>query len=166
MNEAHLHLVVNHFPIIGTFFGIGILVFGLFFKNEIVKRVAFSIFTIAAIFTLFSMATGEGAEEVVENISGISKDLIEEHEELAEKLAIILYGVGLLSVASIVLSIKNNKSEKYTSIAVLLLSLIAAFLAIKTGVSGGEIRHSEIRNETLTSNTEVENSNHEDFEND
>ena len=34
MNEAHLHMVVNHFPIIGTILAIGILIAGLLSKNS------------------------------------------------------------------------------------------------------------------------------------
>ena len=34
MNDAHLHMVVNHFPIIGTIFGLGILLAGIFMKNS------------------------------------------------------------------------------------------------------------------------------------
>ena len=38
MNDAHLHLVVNHFPIIGTIFGLGLLIAGLIFKNQTLKN--------------------------------------------------------------------------------------------------------------------------------
>ena len=34
MNDAHLHLVVNHFPIIGTILGLGILIAGIVLKNK------------------------------------------------------------------------------------------------------------------------------------
>ena len=37
MNDAHLHMVVNHFPIIGTIFGLGILITGIVMKNNIIK---------------------------------------------------------------------------------------------------------------------------------
>jgi hypothetical protein len=37
MNDAHLHLVVNHFPIIGTILGLGTLVAGILLKNNSVK---------------------------------------------------------------------------------------------------------------------------------
>lgn len=33
MNEAHLHMVVNHFPIIGTIFGLGVLMAGMITKK-------------------------------------------------------------------------------------------------------------------------------------
>lgn len=166
MNEAHLHLVVNHFPIIGTFFGLGILAVGLFLKNDTVKRVAFSIFIVAAIFAAVSMATGEGAEEVVENIPGISENIIEEHEEMAEKLALILYGIGLLSVFSFIMTFKNKSLEKYIAAVVLILSFLSAYLSAQTGVTGGEIRHTEIRSKTTVKSTIIENKQHSESEED
>lgn len=50
MNDAHLHLLVNHFPIIGTIFGLGILISGIIFKNNAVKNVSYVIFIVTAIF--------------------------------------------------------------------------------------------------------------------
>jgi hypothetical protein len=52
--------------------------------------------------------TGEGAEEMVERFPGIGKAIIHEHEELAEKLAIVLYLLGAISVLGIILNIKNH----------------------------------------------------------
>jgi hypothetical protein len=49
--------------------------------------------------------TGEGAEEMVEDFPTIGKAIIHEHEELAEKLAII-YLLGAISVLGIILNKK------------------------------------------------------------
>ena len=38
MNDAHLHMVVNHFPIIGTIFGLGILITGIVMKKNVIKN--------------------------------------------------------------------------------------------------------------------------------
>jgi uncharacterized membrane protein len=145
MNDAHLHLVVNHFPIIGTIFGLGILIVGMILKNNSVKTVAYVLFILAAIFAAFSMSTGEGAEELVEDMPNIGKEIIHEHEELAEKLALVLYAIGAFSLVSIYFSIKKISLLKYTTIVTLLLAVIGVFLAQKVGTSGGEIRHTEIR---------------------
>ena len=69
MNDAHLHMVVNHFPIIGTIFGLGILIVGLLLNNKAIKNVAYSLFIVAALFAFFCMNTGEGAEEF--NVIGV-----------------------------------------------------------------------------------------------
>ena len=119
MNDAHWHLVVNHFPIIGTILALAILITGLFLKNNSVKNTAYVLFIVAAIFAVFSMQTGEGAEEMVEDFPGIGKAIIHEHEELAEKLALVLYAMGGLSLLALFLNFINlylehrlNKSKK------------------------------------------------------
>ena len=145
MNDAHLHLVVNHFPIIGTFFGIGILIAGIFFKNNSIKNTAYVLFIVAAIFGVLSMGTGEGAEEMVEDFPNIGKAIIHEHEELAEKFALILYVTGVCALVSLVTSIKKFRLAKIFSFITILVAIIGGIMAINVGISGGEIRHTEIR---------------------
>jgi uncharacterized membrane protein len=73
MNDAHLHMVVNHFPIIGTIFGLGILIAGILLKNNAVKNTAYVLLIIAAVFGFASMSTGEGAEELVKTCQALAK---------------------------------------------------------------------------------------------
>ena len=150
MNDAHLHLVVNHFPIIGTIFGLGILIAGLIFKNQTLKNTAFVLFIIAAIFGFASMNTGEGAEEIAEKLPGVTDQLIETHEELAETFSLFLYTTGLLSIISLFLAYKKMAFVKFTSLATVGVAIIAVFFAQQTGTSGGEIRHTEIRANSST----------------
>jgi len=145
MNDAHLHMVVNHFPIIGTIFGLGILITGLVLKNNIIKNTAFVLFAVSAAFSFASMYTGEGAEEMVENLPGVGHKIIHEHEELAEKFAIVMYVLGILSLIGLFLNIKNHAKAKFVSLAVLVVAIAASVLVNGVGTSGGEIRHTEIR---------------------
>jgi uncharacterized membrane protein len=156
MNDAHLHLLVNHFPIIGTIFGLGILVSGMLLKNNSVKNTAYILFIVAAVFSAFSMGTGEGAEELVEDLPNIGKQIIHEHEEIAEKFAIIMYATGLFGLLSLYTSIKNHKLAKTIAYITLVLALLAAVFAKSVGTTGGEIRHTEIRsNSGAVSNDNV-----------
>ena len=150
MNDAHLHMIVNHFPIIGTILALGILITGLILKNNSVKSTAYVLFIVAAIFGVFSMATGEGAEELVEDMPNIGKQIIHEHEELAEKLALLLYVLGAFSLLALFLNFKKNSKEKLVSFFVLGLATAGLFLIQKVGTSGGEIRHTEIRANATT----------------
>ncbi|WP_339834517.1 hypothetical protein [uncultured Flavobacterium sp.] len=145
MNDAHLHMVVNHFPIIGVIFGTGILVVGIVLKNKSVQNTAFIVLAIAAIFGFASMATGEGAEEIVEDLPSVGDQIIHTHEELAEKFAIFLYATGLLALISLFLNIKNNTKVKFLIYATLGASILTCLFAQSVGTSGGEIRHTEIR---------------------
>ncbi|NRS87503.1 putative membrane protein [Flavobacterium sp. 7E] len=145
MNDAHWHLVVNHFPIIGTIFGLGTLIVGLVLKNNSVKNTAYILFAVAAIFAFASMATGEGAEEMVEDMPNIGHQIIHEHEELAEKLALLLYATAVFSLLSIYTSVKKHRFSKIASYITLFLGIGATVVGTFVGTSGGEIRHTEIR---------------------
>jgi uncharacterized membrane protein len=145
MNDAHLHMVVNHFPIIGTILGAGILLAGILFKNNTVKNVAYVLFVVAAVFAAVSMATGEGAEEMVEDMPTVGHDIIHEHEEIAEKLALSLYVLGVVSLFGLYANIKKLSQAKIAAILTLVISVIAIYFAQLTGTTGGEIRHTEIR---------------------
>jgi len=145
MNDAHLHMVVNHFPIIGTILGLGILIAGIILKNNTVKSTAYVLFVIAAIFAAFSMGTGEGAEELVEEMPSVGKQIIHEHEEMAEKLAIVLYALGVISLAGLFLNYKKNAKAQLLSYVALIIAIVGVFFAQQTGTTGGEIRHTEIR---------------------
>lgn len=150
MNDAHLHMVVNHFPIIGTIFGLGILIAGLLFKNNSIKNTAYCLFIVAAIFAFASMNTGEGAEEIAEKLPSVTDQIIHEHEEAAEKLALVLYFLGAISIVGLYLNIKNNSKAKLVSFLAIIVAAVGVFLAQQTGTTGGEIRHTEIRANAVT----------------
>ena len=159
MNDAHLHMVFNHFPIIGLFFGIGILAFGIIKKQTILVNTAYVIFIFCMIMAKATMMTGEGAEEIVEEL-GISHDIIHDHEELAETFMKILYGLGILSILGLVVNLKKHSKAAIVSYVVLVLAIGSAILSKNVGTSGGEIRHTEIRENT--DNVVIDENNEDD----
>lgn len=149
MDATHLHLILTHFPIVGTAIGIGILLYGQLVKNNVIKKVAYVTFVAMAILTIPVFLTGEGAEETVEHLAGVSEHLIEEHEELAEKAIWLMLFLGILSLISLFVTIRNYSMAKVIGLITLVVSIGTFGLFAKVGNLGGQIRHSEIR----TSNT-------------
>lgn len=145
MNGAHFHLVVNHLPIIFPMAGIIVLLVGLFTQSEAVKRTAYLLFIIGAISAGVAMASGEEAEEVVEKIGGIAENFIHRHEEAAELFAILSYILSGLSLVSLWASWKQKSFAAAASVIVLIFACVVLFFAKQTGTTGGEIRHTEIR---------------------
>ena len=145
MNDAHLHIAVNHFPIIGMVFGLGILTAGLVLKNNSVKNTAYFVFIATTIFAMISTFTGEGAEEIVEKLPNVTKEMIRKHHKMAWKFATVVFVTGFFSLISLYFSVKKNSFERYTSIITLVLALVGVFLSIQTATTGGEMRHTEIR---------------------
>ena len=145
MNGAHWHLVVNHLPIIFPIVGVIVMITGLISKSEAVKRTAFMIFIFGALASLIAMNTGEGAEELVENINGITENDIESHEEAAELFAMLSYILGGISLLGLWASFKQKTFSSLISIGTLVFAFVLLFFAKQTGTTGGEIRHTEIR---------------------
>ncbi|MGZ5273717.1 MAG: hypothetical protein ACXWCA_05330 [Kaistella sp.] len=153
MNNTHLHLVVNHLPIIFPVVGIIILLIGIFTKTEVSKRNAYITFILGALASIASMATGEGAEEGVENLPGVAESLIKTHEEAAELFAGLSYFLGGISVVALFASFKNYAFSKFMPFIVGLFALATLFFAQKAGTTGGEIRHTEIRSGATIQNS-------------
>jgi len=157
MSGAHWHLVVNHLPIIFPIVGVVVMITGIISKSEAVKRTAFMIFVFGALATIAAMNTGEGAEEVVEKINGVTENYIESHEETAETFAILSYILGGISLLGLWASFKQKTFSLLISIGALIFAFVVLFFAKQTGTTGGEIRHTEIRNGNSIPATENNN---------
>lgn len=157
MNGAHWHLVVNHLPIIFPIVGLIVMVTGLIAKSEAVKRTALLIFILGGLTAIAAMNTGESAEDVVENISGITENYIESHEETAETFAILSYILGGISLLGLWASFKQKTFSSLISISTLIFALVVLFFAKQTGTTGGEIRHTEIRGDNSVPAAEQNN---------
>ena len=147
MNSAHFHLIVNHLPIVGLLIGTLVLITGLVIKKTDVNLTALGVLIFSAITSIVAFYTGEGAEEVVENLPGISETLIHTHEEYAESFFVLTLILGGLSLLTFITELIKFKISKYLIILCLLGAIADGILAQYVGTSGGEIRHSEIRSD-------------------
>lgn len=161
MNLVHGHLLLNHFPIIGAFIGLGILGVGIWKKNEtLLTTAAYLLFIIAAI-TIPAFYTGEPAEEAIEHLPGISHKLIHEHEEAAELAFIVMLVNGAIAFGYILLNRIKMPIAKRIPIVLLLVTGITCLLMARAGSEGGKIRHPEVIENGVLSATENVNINDE-----
>ncbi len=154
MNDAHYHLIVNHFPIIGTIFGSGILIAGMISKSNAVKNVSYVVFIVTAIFAFLSLKTGGSAAGVVKGMPDITKEVIRNHAEVAHNLAYVLYVLAVLSIIGLYTNAENHSKAGLMAFVTLIVSFLAVFFAQHVGTSGGEIRHTEIRSDYTPSNAQ------------
>lgn len=148
MNDAHLHMVINHFPIIGLIIGALILLAGIILRSAVTRKVAFTVLLFSCIFALPAFGSGEDAEEIVEHLPTMTEEghhLIHEHEEKAEFFMIFAWSVIGLSIVSLFVEWKKKNLAIYTSLLTLVVALAGSYIAREVGTSGGEIAHPEIR---------------------
>lgn len=144
MDQAHLHLLITHLPIFGSILGAFVLGYGIWSNSDQTKIAAYFLFVISAIGAGIAYLTGEAAEEVVEDIQGVSENIIGQHEDFALYSLISLIVLGLFSLVSLFLTYKKYTLLKTMSGITLFVSLVSFALVARTGYLGGQIRHSEI----------------------
>ena len=154
MDSLHIHLLLNHFPVIGTLMGIATLLLGFAFRSDAVKRASLVILLGMAFMAVPVYLTGEPAEETVENAIGVSEPLIEEHEHAALPAFIAMGVLGVIAVAALLISFRATRFANLGFAATFIVSLIAFGLMARTANLGGQIRHAEIRSGTSASNVE------------
>lgn len=164
MNPTHIHLLLNHFPIIGTLIGSAILLYSIIKKQNTGKITGAFIIIIIAIIAIPVLLTGEPAEESVEHLSGISKALIHDHEEASEIAFWLMEITGFFSLLAIALyKIKSTFVPKAFLVA-FVFSAITFFAMAWAGNLGGKIRHPETTNTLINVESNATNSQHENDE--
>lgn len=145
MDAVQSHLLINHVPILGSFFGVMLLLFGFILKNGTLKMTALIFFVVVGLITVPVFQSGEGAEHPVEEIEGINKAQVHEHEEAAETAAIAGYVLGLLAIIALVVRKKKESLYNLMLIVVLVFAALVFALMASAGHSGGKIRRPDLQ---------------------
>jgi len=146
MDWVHLHLALNHVPVIGSLFVGLLLISAVLKKSEELKRLSLWWLVGLTVVGIPIKFTGDFAVDDAKKIPGIEHPLIEAHEQSADQATTGIFLAGLL--AGIVLFVaRNGKSvPRWGMIAALALSLVTFALMARAANLGGQIRHPEIRN--------------------
>jgi hypothetical protein len=144
MNIAHIHLLLNHVPVIGTFIGIALIAWAILRRSTEVAKTALGLFILLAPIALVVYLTGDPAEHLVEHLPGVTDAAIEAHEEAATVAAIALGGLGVLTLWALV-HFRRRALPKGVVLVALAYSLGVGGLMAWTANLGGQIRHTEIR---------------------
>lgn len=145
MSWVHLHLLLNHVPVLGTAFAVLLLAYGAARHSADVTRASLGAFILFGLLGIVVYLTGEPAEEAVEHLPGVSKSLIEAHEEAAFVAMLLLAAFGLAALVALIRFRGGRSIPRGVVLSALLLSLIPAGAMAWTANLGGQIRHEEIR---------------------
>lgn len=145
MNQAHLHLIVNHVPIVGSLFALVLLAVGLGQKNDALTRAGLVAVLAAGLLCLPAQLTGAGAAAIVQDLPRVSRALIDNHAAAAELGFWALESAAALALFALLLL--NNASPHARLLAALALAAtgLSFGLLARAGSLGGQIRHTEIR---------------------
>ena len=146
MNFAHLHLLLNHFPIIGTIVAFGLFLISMVGKNENLRKASLITFAAMALIAIPTFFSGTGAQGAIKKLPGVSEALIERHQGAAMLGLLFMEITGGLSLVALWKSqgTSNPVRWNWSLSAVLLFSIVTVGLMTRVGTTGGDIRHPEI----------------------
>lgn len=151
MNASQIHLALNHAPLFLSIAGGLILLFGMLRKNDSIKILSLYFLIAAALFTVPVYLTGEGTEETVENLPGVSEGLIGRHEEMAKIGLIVIIITGVIALIALMLK-KKTSLLKFALLICAIFSFASFGVMAQTAHLGGQIRHSELNSAAATTN--------------
>jgi uncharacterized membrane protein len=141
MNSVQIHLGLNHFPIVLSLTGMVMLIIAMMKNNNALTKTAFWLLIISGICCLPVYFSGEGAEEAVEHLAGVTESAIEAHEDLAKASLTACIINSILAMAGLFF---YTRSARLFKILVLLTSIISCGTILQTAHKGGLIRHQEL----------------------
>ena len=142
MNYAHIHLLLNHGPVLGTGFAFLVLAWGIVRRNTEVLRTALLLFVLVALVSNATYLVGEPAGDMMEKL-GLSRAAIDRHDDAAEIALTVMEMLGAVSLAGLIMFRRREMPRWFVS-ATLLLCLIAGGLMLRTASLGAQMRHPEL----------------------
>ena len=152
MSSIHLHLLLNHVPVVGMAFVLLILGVALWRQNDGMGRLGLAVMVGLSVITTAVFLTGEPTEEAVEGVVGVSESMIHPHEEAAEASLIATSIVGVLALVALGVY-RRRTVPRWVTGAALAAALVASTMLGWTANLGGQIRHTEIGGSVMPSDT-------------
>jgi len=162
-NDAHAHLLVNHFPIVAAFLAVPMLLLALLLRKERGLLLA-SVFllVVTAVGGWASLTTGEEAMDYVNDkedsgaawTDDVDGAAMAEHEERAEKSMYVAAPTALLGLVALVLAHRRppeNPLPRWWFGVLLVGAGLTAVGMAWVGDAGGPIVHREIRGDSVFS---------------
>lgn len=144
LTGVHLHLLLNHAPILGALFALALLLTSFAFAADVLRRTAFVVLIGTALAAAAAKFTGEPAEDAIRGFPGVARQVIHDHEESADVAFIAAGIVGVLALGALA-RWRRAPIPRGPTVVVLIATTVVAGSMVYTGLLGGRVRHTEVR---------------------
>jgi hypothetical protein len=144
MNAIHVHLLVTHFPILGTLIGAFILWGGHALDQRPTRKIAYLLFIFCGVAAFISSASGEESASLLKHQTSFDPALIEAHQKYAGTAFVWSAILGAASMGAFWLEHKAPRYVRKTSLLLLIVAFANFSLLAWVGWQGGKITHDEI----------------------
>ena len=145
MNWTHVHLALNHVPVLGSIFVALLLIAGFVKKSEELKRMSLWWFVVLTLLAIPIKFTGDFAFEANEQADWMETPMATAHEQSADQATTGVFLLGIAAGDGLFLGRKGRAMPKWVYPVALALALVTFGLMARAANLGGQIRHTEIR---------------------
>lgn len=145
MNAAHLHLMINHIPVLGSVAVLVLILYSVLKKNRDVTRLTLKVAILIGLLSIPVFLSGEPAEDVIEHVLKTNDTFVERHEDFS---GYALFMTELVAVVAVVGLVKSRTTADVSAKLIAALGIMAAVNAGMMGYTaylGGQIMHTELR---------------------
>ena len=141
----HPHIVLNHFPLIGSVFVLGLLIASAYMKNDDMRRVSLILFVVLGLLAIPTYITGAAAGWAYQGRPDMSVQILDAHRDAA-LLAFVFIGLtGLVSWLVLWRERRYGRASTAGFYAVLALGIVALLTIVEAGSLGGTVIRPELR---------------------
>ena len=141
---AHLHLLLNHVPTIGTIVGLGLLLLAFVRRDVHLKKVSFEVIFLVALATMPAYISGNAAAEALTGDDPISMEAIARHNDAALGSFVLVQAAGFFAWLALWRMRRMGRLTSGATHAVVVLTVMSIAAVARAANLGGEIRHPEI----------------------
>jgi hypothetical protein len=145
VNLAHLHLLLNHVPTVGSVVALGLLLLALVRRSEPLEHAGLEVLFAIAVVTLPVYMSGVAAHQKLRDQPEISDNATRVHQNAALAGFTVTEFAGFAAWIALWQSRRRGRAARGLVPAATLLSIVALALMARASTLGGEIRHPEIR---------------------
>jgi len=144
MDLAHIHLLLNHFPTIGYIIGVGLFLLAVIANSNDLKRASLLILLGISLIAIPTYLSGNGAQDAIKSLPGVSQARIEAHEGAAFAAMGFMEFTGAFAWLALWQFRRLARVPNWNVTVILVLSLVSVVLMARASNMGGEIRHAEL----------------------
>ncbi len=141
----HLHIVLNHFPLIGSVFVLGLLIASAYMKNDDMRRVSLILFVVLGLLAIPTYITGAAAGWAYQGRPDMSVQILDAHRDAALMAFVFIGLTGLVSWLVLWRERRYGRASTAGFYAVLALGIVALLTIVEAGSLGGTVLRPELR---------------------
>jgi hypothetical protein len=145
LNSAHIHIILNHVPSLGSIAGLLLLAVGIHKKDETIKQFAFGVLVLITMAVLPTYVTGAEAQRMIVKNPTYFAGQVQLHQNAAMITLLCMTAAGMFAWFAMWEYRRRNRSGSLTTMCTLISTMAGVASVLVTASIGGKISHPEIR---------------------